>query len=495
LGGGTFDVTIIDYFAGMLTTLAVFGNNNLGGDDFDRRLMRYLSNCVKNEQGISIDLGTDDEPTPAAVVLKQEAEKAKIRLSRQNEMPVRIGKITESNGKPIGIDTVIKTEQFNGLIKDLVDGTLAEVQKALDYAKLKKGDIDTVLLVGGSTYMPLVQQTVRNFFGKEPNKSVNPDLAVAFGAAASLVHEPPENRHVVTVGFIPETTPSQELEISGRTSPASKVKITGGQETVTATANETGHYDAVVPLQLGINTLQVEAISPDGKRKSLEPEPVVYDVNAEQVEEPCAPPAPHLARALSVSCALPLGGNRIITDNAAIILKPQMELPASFSADHFATVVDNQSELVGQVLEGDIPIAGMNTWLAEMRLVLPPNVPGQERVVVNFSVDENYMITAELEVPSINKKKTVRVNIKSTAQQVHIFDQINELLNVSGDRIRPEERARLEQARLTIEDLSAEFRRQSDAGDADGMWNTYNRLTAEGDRLRTALSELGAKYR
>lgn len=493
LGGGTFDVCVIDYFAGMLTTKAVFGNNHLGGDDFDRRIVDHLVKLLKQEQGVTIDLEND---LHASSVLRKHAEKAKIEMSRKQAARINIATVTEANGRPIGLETVLKTADFNAMIRDLVESTMVELEKALKHAKLDKSDIDTILLVGGSTYVPLVQQMVRDYFGKEPSKKVNPDLAVALGAAASLViDKPPEGgRHVVTVGFIPETTPQEEIELEGRTSPDSQVRIAGGAETVNTEADPEGYYSATVRLTQGMNTLTITATSPDGQKATLEAEPVIHDPNAQEMEAPPAPPAPRLARAVSFSCTLGLG-TRDIQDYAKVILQPQTELPCSFSASDLGTSVDNQREIMGEILEGHLPMASLNTRLAAIRLHLPPNVPAGEQVIVHFSVDESSLLTAELEVPAVNRKSEVTVKIKPTNEQVSIFEQVTNLFTQLGDRIRPEEKAAIEQSRIALEDLSAEFVRvQEGVQDADGMWDAHQRLQTEAKRLTDKLNSARRKY-
>jgi molecular chaperone DnaK (HSP70) len=492
LGGGTFDVTIIDCFAGALTIKAVFGNNLLGGDDFDRRLMDHLRELIKKNQGVTID----EADVAALSVLKKAAETAKIEMSRRPGARITIPKVKEVQGRPIGLEVVVKTPDFNAMIRDLVEGTLTEVEKALNHAKLDKSDIDTVLLVGGSTYYPLVQETVRKFFGKEPNKSVNPDLAVAMGAAASLVvDKPPEGgRHVVTVGFVPERTPEERVEIRGRTTPGSQVRVTGGTAPATAVADDEGEYTVELPLKKGINTFVITSVSPNGEQVKLEPEPILHDETVEAHEEPPAPPAPILPRALSVSCALPLAPNKIITDHAVVIIEPQSALPKQATSDGFATSQNNQAMLMATILEGDLPVAGLNTKLAELTLQLPPNVPANERVSVHFTVDENSNLTAELEVPSVNRRGKVVVNLKSLSSQLHLFQQVENLYTQVGGRIRPEQRAAIEQARVAIEDLSRDFAGAKAQGDVDRMFDTYTRIVGEAQKLRTKIDEARRTY-
>lgn len=489
LGGGTFDVTVLDYFAGVITTKAVFGNNRLGGADFDNRLVKHFVDLIRQEHGITLDLKTDIK---AQLILKQRAEEAKIRLSRLKRAPVSIGTVTEVDGRPIGLKTEITVEEFNDLIRDLVEGTFVEVEKALKHAELDKSDIDTILLVGGSTYVPLVQKMVRDYFGKDPNRTVNPDLAVAMGAAASLVDTGANGpRHVVTVGYIPETTPETEIEVEGRTTAGSQVQVTGGAQAVTTEADSQGGYHVIVPLNQGVNSLTITAISPDHQRASMSPEPVQHDPDAVVRDTPPAPPASRLARGMCISCNLPIDQKRII-HHAALILQPQTELPCSFTAGQFSTAADNQQELRGEIVEGDLPIPDLNTRLGDICLRLPPNVPAGEQVLVHFSVDESYILTAELECA--NRRCDVQINLKSPSTRKHVLDELEDLLTDIGDHIRPEERAGLQRLRLTVEDLSQQFRDHEKNGDGEALWGCYERLQAEVAALRGKMADARRKY-
>ena len=342
--------------------------------------------------------------------------------------------------------------------------------------------------------MPLVRDMVHEYFGKESNRTVNPDLAVGLGAAASLIDSGPVGaKHVVTVGHIPEATPEDEIEVEGRTTPASQVQVTGGAEPVTTQADDDGHYCVTVPLSPGINSLKITAITPDNRRATSAPEPVVHDPNAEEREAPAAPPAPRLARGLCISCNLPLGVNRNIS-HASLILSPQTELPTSFTARHFGTAMDNQQQLLAEIVEGDLPLPELDTRLGEIHLKLPPNVPVGEQVVVHFSVDESYILTAELEVPSVNCRGQVEIDLRTPTTRRHIFDDLEDLLNEIGDHIRPEERAVLQRSRVAIEDLSHQFRELERGSDGEQTWSCYERLQAEVTTLRKKMAETRNQY-
>ena len=178
LGGGTFDVSILEIGDGVFEVLATAGNNRLGGDDFDDRLINYIAEEFKKSHGI--DLRND---CMAKQRLKEAAEKAKIELSGMASANVNLPFITMDANGPVHLDMNITRAKFNELISDLLDKTKTCVQQALHDAGLKTSQIDKVILVGGSTRVPAVQDLVKNITGKEPFKGINPDECVAIGAA------------------------------------------------------------------------------------------------------------------------------------------------------------------------------------------------------------------------------------------------------------------------------------------------------------------------
>jgi molecular chaperone DnaK len=178
LGGGTFDVSILELGDGVFEVKSTNGNTKLGGDDFDNKVMDYIANTFKSESGI--DLRNDKM---ALQRLKEAAEKAKIELSSSMQTSINLPFITADATGPKHIDMTLTRAKFNELTHDLVDATIEPMRKALADAGLSLSDIDKIILVGGSTRTPAVQDAVRNFTGKEPSKGVNPDECVAVGAA------------------------------------------------------------------------------------------------------------------------------------------------------------------------------------------------------------------------------------------------------------------------------------------------------------------------
>ena len=178
LGGGTFDVSIIEMGDGVQEVLATAGNNRLGGDDFDKRVMDYIVATFKAEQGI--DLSGDKM---AMQRVKEAAEKAKIDLSGMTSTDINLPFITADSTGPKHFETTLTRAKFNELTADLVEATMAPVRQALSDSGLNKSDINKVLMVGGSSRIPAVQEAVKNFMGKEPFKGINPDECVAIGAS------------------------------------------------------------------------------------------------------------------------------------------------------------------------------------------------------------------------------------------------------------------------------------------------------------------------
>ena len=178
LGGGTFDVSIIEMGDGVQQVLATAGNNRLGGDDFDQRIINWMVEEFKKTEGI--DLSNDKM---AVQRLKDAAEKAKIELSSTTTTNINIPFITADATGAKHLDMNLTVAKFNELTKDLVDATMGPVQQALSDSGLSPSDLNKILMVGGSSRIPAVQEAVRQKLGKEPFKGINPDECVALGAA------------------------------------------------------------------------------------------------------------------------------------------------------------------------------------------------------------------------------------------------------------------------------------------------------------------------
>ncbi len=178
LGGGTFDVSILEMGDGVFEVLATTGDNHLGGDDWDQRIIDWLADKFKADQGVDLR-----EDKMALQRLKEAAEKAKMELSNTQQAAINLPFITAVDGNPVHMDYTLTRAEFEKITSDLLDRCKKPVQSAMDDAGLKSGDINEVILFGGSTRMPAVQEEVKNITGKEPNMGVNPDEVVAIGAA------------------------------------------------------------------------------------------------------------------------------------------------------------------------------------------------------------------------------------------------------------------------------------------------------------------------
>jgi len=178
LGGGTFDVSVMELGDGVFEVKSTAGNNKLGGDDFDQRIIDYLVSEFKKENGVDL---TKDKM--AMQRLKEVAEKAKKDLSGMTTTQVSAPFISQGEDGPLHLDITLSRAKFEELVRDLVESTLTPVRQALKDAKVTKDEIDKVLLVGGSTRIPMVQEVIKKELGKEPSHEVNPDEVVAMGAA------------------------------------------------------------------------------------------------------------------------------------------------------------------------------------------------------------------------------------------------------------------------------------------------------------------------
>ena len=277
LGGGTFDVSILSLADGTYEVLSTAGNNKLGGDDFDNRLVNYLINEFKKTNGI--DLSNDKS---AMFRLKLAAEEAKKTLSNVTTANVNIPFITMTNGMPVHFDVTVSRATFESLIKDLVDSTCVAVRDALKQAKITARDLDQVLLVGGSTRVPCVQELVRRELGKEPNRSINPDEVVAMGAAIQagvlagdvndvlLLDVTPLSLGIETLGgvstvIIPRnttipTTKSQVFSTAADNQPAVDIHVVQGERSMAADNKTLGRFQlSGIPLvSRGVPQIEVK---------------------------------------------------------------------------------------------------------------------------------------------------------------------------------------------------------------------------------------------
>ena len=276
LGGGTFDVSILEIDDGVIEVLATAGNNRLGGDDFDECIMKYLVSEFKRTDGV--DLSTDKV---AMQRLKEAAEKAKIELSGVTTSNINLPYITADATGPKHLDVTLTRAKFNELTAHLVDATMGPVRQAMSDAGLKPSDLSKVLLVGGSSRIPAVQEAVKNFTGSEPFKGINPDECVAMGAALQagvltgdvkgllLLDVTPLSLGIETMGGVftklierNTTIPvkkSQIFSTAADNQTSVEVNVLQGEREMAAANKSLGrfHLDGIAPARRGVPQIEV----------------------------------------------------------------------------------------------------------------------------------------------------------------------------------------------------------------------------------------------
>ncbi len=276
LGGGTFDISVLELGEGVFEVKATNGDTHLGGDDFDAQIVDYIVSEFKKEHGV--DLKQDAQ---ALQRVRDAAEKAKIELSATEEVEINQPYITQQNGQPLHLTMKLTRAKLESLVDDLIQKTIKPVEACLKDAKLSPKDIDEVVLVGGMTRMPKVIETVKSFFGKEPNKSVNPDEVVAVGAAIQggvlggevkdilLLDVTPLTLGIETLGgvatpMIPRNTtvPASKTEVFSTAADNQtqvEIHVTQGERPMSSDNKSLGRFalDGIPPAPRGVPQIEV----------------------------------------------------------------------------------------------------------------------------------------------------------------------------------------------------------------------------------------------
>ena len=451
LGGGTLDCTVVDTFDAKIEGLA--GDNWLGGDDFDNRIVDRMVAHLKEESGI--DTSNNEK---ARTKLKQKAEEAKINLSEANSTQVEfIGKI---DGQLCQIDFRLTREEYNGMISDLVDRAIEKADEAIKLAKMTKDDIDVVLLVGGSTLTPYVQERIEQHFGRPPSKKVNPMLAVGLGAAICTRDVPWDDKtHRVILRSRAEVWPEETYNIRGRTTAGSKVQVTGVATPVDTNADDQGSFEVEVNLKPNdINDVKVEATSPSGETARAI-QRIRHDTSSDtKAIEPAAQAV--IEATLPRTVILGLADERTAElMKAGTALPIQYENTEQFCCSANAIPFTLQAPVYeGAMPQNEIPYASFNTHMGTLQIQCPPT-PDVTPMVVSLVMDESRNLTFKCwfkDDPSVFNEITLKPQSLARGK-LHLLERVDASLKDGGEKIRPDERSRIQHKKQALIDLCEQY--------------------------------------
>lgn len=484
LGGGTLDCTVVDTFDAKI--LGLSGDNWLGGDDFDNRIVDRMIKHLQQTSGI--DLSGDEK---ARLRLKAEAEKYKINLSEAKSTQIEfVGKLAD---KVCSIDFRLSRDEFQAMIDDLVGKALEKAAEAVERAGLTKSDIDVVLLVGGSTLVPYVQERLTKYFGKPPSKKVDPMLAVGLGAAICTRDLPWDDKtHRVILRSRAEVWSQTSYTLKGRTTSGSRIEVSGAAQPVQGTAKSDGQF--ALDIGLAANTVHdvtVKATSPEGgTAKAMHR--IRHDAKAGAIEPP---PAPTIEAIVPRNILLNYIDNGE-PDHVAVLVPAGAPLPYSVEiSDRFACSANpTPFTLRGPVYEGhypenEIPFGPFNTYLGELTMQCPAT-PRDTEVVLAVDVDESRILHLRCwfkHDPSVSGKVTIQPSALNI-ERMHLIERVDVVLNRGGERLRPEEKTRVQRKKQAMLDLCEQYV-------ADHVSETRQRIIATGKELQTELKTLEQRYK
>jgi actin-like ATPase involved in cell morphogenesis len=480
LGGGTLDCTVIDTFDAKI--LGLSGDNWLGGDDFDRRIVDRMVKHLKENSG------TDVSGDQAALLqLKAKAELAKINLSEMNSTQVEfVGKL---GGKLCQVDFRLTRKEYNAMIEDLVAKALEKADEAVQRASLRKDDIDVILLVGGSTLTPYVQERLAQHFGKQPSKRADPMLAVGLGAAVCTRDLPWDDKtHRVILRSRAEVWPLTAYTVRGRTSAGSRIEIQGAARPADAAANVEGQFATEVELNANaVNDLTVVATAPGGA-SARAMQRIRQDPQAEKAAEP--PPEPIIEATLPRNFLVGMKEDRV-----AMIVKAGTSLPTSGETDQFYCDANPSAFTLqvpvyeGHMPEHEIPFGPLNTYMGLLTVSCPPT-PSPTPLVLAFEVDDSRDIAVKCwfkHDPSVCGE----VKLKGQAisrDKMHVIERTEMAVNSLGERLRPDEKAKINRKKQALFDLCEQYT-------GEPSEDVRKRIIETGNELREELKALEQKHK